>query len=298
MPEALAFLAGATIDGRASIEADILKVIAAHLATGPFGLNFPLLPGQRPTAAWTWRSSYKIARRELRAWARTRRSSAACETAGMRVHARPSAHSSTRNQGHRAGCRHVITIQGGEGGGHTGSVPTTVLLPQVVDAGEGAGGRSRRLLRPAGAWPARIGLPARQGIAMGTRFLMTTRFAGCLRRRWIATSRRDDAERISASRTWPSTACAQRMLDNEYLQIVWKVPARSGFKRLRIALSSALAVEKAQTGMSSALTCWRVFSGRPCEEDPEIGGANRHGRQRSLCFWSARWLMAQAGRRA
>ena len=28
----------------------------------------------------------------------------------------------------------VVTIQGGEGGGHTGSVPTTVLLPQVVDA--------------------------------------------------------------------------------------------------------------------------------------------------------------------
>src|SRR6185312_9723212 len=25
-------------------------------------------------------------------------------------------------------------IQGGEGGGHTGSVPTTLLLPQVVDA--------------------------------------------------------------------------------------------------------------------------------------------------------------------
>ena len=25
-------------------------------------------------------------------------------------------------------------MQGGEGGGHTGSVPTTVLLPQVLDA--------------------------------------------------------------------------------------------------------------------------------------------------------------------
>ncbi|MFZ9060408.1 MAG: NAD(P)H-dependent flavin oxidoreductase, partial [Steroidobacteraceae bacterium] len=28
----------------------------------------------------------------------------------------------------------AITIQGGEGGGHTGSVPTTLLLPQVLDA--------------------------------------------------------------------------------------------------------------------------------------------------------------------
>ena len=28
----------------------------------------------------------------------------------------------------------AVLVQGGEGGGHTGSVPTTLLLPQVVDA--------------------------------------------------------------------------------------------------------------------------------------------------------------------
>ena len=28
----------------------------------------------------------------------------------------------------------AVIVQGGEGGGHTGAVPTTVLLPQVVDA--------------------------------------------------------------------------------------------------------------------------------------------------------------------
>src|SRR6185436_11090606 len=38
----------------------------------------------------------------------------------------------------------MLIVQGGEGGGHTGSVATTVLLPQVLD-----------------------------GVAMGTRFLMT-----------------------------------------------------------------------------------------------------------------------------
>jgi NAD(P)H-dependent flavin oxidoreductase YrpB (nitropropane dioxygenase family) len=27
-----------------------------------------------------------------------------------------------------------VLVQGGEGGGHTGAVPTTLLLPQVVDA--------------------------------------------------------------------------------------------------------------------------------------------------------------------
>ena len=28
----------------------------------------------------------------------------------------------------------AVTVQGGEGGGHTGSVPTSLLIPQVVDA--------------------------------------------------------------------------------------------------------------------------------------------------------------------
>ena len=28
----------------------------------------------------------------------------------------------------------IIIVQGGEGGGHTGAVPTTLLIPQVVDA--------------------------------------------------------------------------------------------------------------------------------------------------------------------
>ncbi len=68
------------------------------------------------------------------------------------------------------GCE-MVTVQGGEGGGHTGAVPTTVLLPQVLDAvgvpvvaaggfGDGRG------LAAALAWGA-------AGIAMGTRFLMT-----------------------------------------------------------------------------------------------------------------------------
>ena len=31
----------------------------------------------------------------------------------------------------------AVLVQGGEGGGHTGAVPTSVLLPQVVDAVQG-----------------------------------------------------------------------------------------------------------------------------------------------------------------
>ena len=65
----------------------------------------------------------------------------------------------------------MVTVQGGEGGGHTGSVPTTVLLPQVLDAVQipviAAGGfADGRGLVAALAYGA-------VGIAMGTRFLMT-----------------------------------------------------------------------------------------------------------------------------
>jgi NAD(P)H-dependent flavin oxidoreductase YrpB (nitropropane dioxygenase family) len=65
----------------------------------------------------------------------------------------------------------AVLVQGGEGGGHTGPVPTTLLLPQVVDAVDvpviAAGGFfDGRGLVAALAYGA-------QGIAMGTRFLLT-----------------------------------------------------------------------------------------------------------------------------
>ncbi|MBV2235623.1 MAG: nitronate monooxygenase, partial [Sterolibacterium sp.] len=65
----------------------------------------------------------------------------------------------------------IVTVQGGEGGGHTGSVPSSILLPQVLDAVQvpvvAAGGYyDGRGLASALACGA-------AGIAMGTRFLMT-----------------------------------------------------------------------------------------------------------------------------
>jgi NAD(P)H-dependent flavin oxidoreductase YrpB (nitropropane dioxygenase family) len=65
----------------------------------------------------------------------------------------------------------MVNVQGGEGGGHTGSVPTTVLLPQVLDtvdvpviaSGGFADGRGLAAAMAYGA----------VGIAMGTRFLLT-----------------------------------------------------------------------------------------------------------------------------
>lgn len=65
----------------------------------------------------------------------------------------------------------AVMIQGGEGGGHTGSVPTTLLLPTVLDAVDipviAAGGFfDGRGLAAALAYGA-------AGIGMGTRFLLT-----------------------------------------------------------------------------------------------------------------------------
>jgi len=65
----------------------------------------------------------------------------------------------------------AVIVQGGEGGGHTGAVATSLLLPQVVDAVDipviGAGGFfDGRGLVAALAYGA-------AGIAMGTRFLLT-----------------------------------------------------------------------------------------------------------------------------
>jgi NAD(P)H-dependent flavin oxidoreductase YrpB (nitropropane dioxygenase family) len=68
----------------------------------------------------------------------------------------------------------AVLVQGGEGGGHTGAVPTSLLLPQVVDAVAGevpviaAGGYfDGRGLVAALAYGA-------SGVAMGTRFLLTS----------------------------------------------------------------------------------------------------------------------------
>ncbi len=66
----------------------------------------------------------------------------------------------------------AVIAQGAEGGGHTGAVPTSILLPQVLDAVDlpviAAGGFSdgRGLVAALGYGAA--------GIAMGTRFLLTS----------------------------------------------------------------------------------------------------------------------------
>ncbi|MFI1012269.1 NAD(P)H-dependent flavin oxidoreductase [Streptomyces sp. NPDC020965] len=85
----------------------------------------------------------------------------------------------------------AVIVQGGEGGGHTGEVATTVLLPQVVDAVGipviAAGGfhDGRGLV-------AALALGA-AGVAMGTRFLLTSdsTVPDAVKARYLAASVRD-----------------------------------------------------------------------------------------------------------
>ncbi|MFC8345481.1 NAD(P)H-dependent flavin oxidoreductase [Streptomyces sp. NPDC057280] len=85
----------------------------------------------------------------------------------------------------------AVIVQGGEGGGHTGDVATTVLLPQVVDAVGipvvAAGGFfDGRGLVAALAYGA-------AGVAMGTRFLLTSdsTVPDAVKRRYLAAGVRD-----------------------------------------------------------------------------------------------------------
>ena len=137
----------------------------------------------------------------------------------------------------------VVTVQGGEGGGHTGAVPTTLLIPQVVDAvGDkvpvvAAGGfKDGRGLVAALSWGA-------EGIAMGTRFLMTEespvpratlqRYIDCNNPGEIIVSRAMDG-------------LPQRMIINELLG---ELERASGLKKLIIAVRNGLAFRK-YTGAS------------------------------------------------
>lgn len=130
----------------------------------------------------------------------------------------------------------ALTIQGGEGGGHTGSVPTSLLLAQVVDAVQvpvvAAGGfKDGRGLVSALAYGA-------AGIAMGTRFLMSAEspVPQATLARYLAV--RDPAA-IIVSRA--IDGMPQRMIRNELLN---RLEQSGGLKRLLLALQSGLAYRK------------------------------------------------------
>lgn len=228
------FLAGATIAAD-RIESEILKV-KRLTDDQPFGLNFHMF---QPNAQQLLDLAVKYRLRAVsygrgpdkKVIGRLRDADIVCmPTVGALKHAQKAIEMGAN----------AVTVQGGEGGGHTGSVPTTVLLPQVVDAVAvpvvAAGGfYDGRGLLAALAYGA-------SGIAMGTRFLMTSdsKVPDVTLQRYLATR---DAEKIAISHL--VDGMPQRMIPNEYLAMLEKA---NPMKRLRIALT--LAVQwKAQTGM-------------------------------------------------
>ncbi len=161
---AFGFLAGATIPPE-RIDAEIERVKA--LTDRPFGVNFLMdAPGADVITEAIVRHGVRAAgynrSPDPTLIARLKGAGVVCvPTCGAARHA---------VRAEQLGAD-VIVVQGTEGGGHTGTVPTTLLVSQVVDRVSvpvvAAGGfRDGRGLVAALAFGA-------AGIAMGTRFLLT-----------------------------------------------------------------------------------------------------------------------------
>ena len=144
----------------------------------------------------------------------------------------------------------AVTIQGGEGGGHTGAVPTTLLVPQVIDAVAGkvpvlaAGGfKDGRGLVAAMAWGA-------DGIAMGTRFLLTQEspVPAETKQRYLACKNPADIIVSKALDGLP-----QRMITNEFLGAIEKagpigrllIAAQSGLRYMKLSGASPVELFRA-----------------------------------------------------
>ena len=161
---AIGFLAAATIPPE-DVEAEIEKVKA--LTDRPFGVNFLMdAPGADVITDAILRQGVRAAGYNRAPSAeligRLKDGGVVCiPTCGAVKHA---------VKAEKLGAD-IIIVQGGEGGGHTGSVPTSLLVPGAVDAVNvpivAAGGFfDGRGLVSALAYGA-------SGVAMGTRFLLT-----------------------------------------------------------------------------------------------------------------------------
>ncbi|BDM64293.1 2-nitropropane dioxygenase [Shewanella sp. NFH-SH190041] len=229
------FLAGATIAAE-RLEEEIQKVIAAT-GGSQFGLNFHMFQENAMQCV-------ELAiRYQLRAVsygrgpdkatiARLKKAGVLCiPTVGAVKHAIKAVELGAD----------MITIQGAEGGGHTGSVPSSILLPQVLEAvdvpviaaGGFSTGRGLAAALAAGA----------DGIAMGTAFLMTKESPTpeTTLSRYLAVN---DPAAVRVTRA--VDGMRHRMIDNPFIQ---RLERASPLGRLRIALGSAWRW-KQETGMT------------------------------------------------
>jgi NAD(P)H-dependent flavin oxidoreductase YrpB (nitropropane dioxygenase family) len=134
----------------------------------------------------------------------------------------------------------AVLVQGGEGGGHTGEVATTLLLPQVVDAVDlpviGAGGFfDGRGLVAALAYGA-------VGIAMGTRFLLTqeSTVPDVVKQFYL------DKTTADTVRTTKVDGVPHRVLRTELVELLEK---QSGLRSLAGAVRNALRFQR-ETGIA------------------------------------------------
>jgi NAD(P)H-dependent flavin oxidoreductase YrpB (nitropropane dioxygenase family) len=152
----------------------------------------------------------------------------------------------------------AVMIQGGEGGGHTGNVPTTLLLPTVLDAVDipvvAAGGFfDGRGLAAALAYGA-------AGVGMGTRFLLTrdSTVPDAVKQRYL------EADLNGTVVTAKVDGMPHRMLRTD---LVESVEETSALKRLGPTARRTLAFKK-MSGMT-----WRQLAAD--------GRAMKHGQDRS-----------------
>jgi len=221
---AIGFLAAATIPPH-EVEAEIEKVKA--LTHKPFGVNFLMdAPGADVITE-------AILRQGVRAAGYNRAPSAdligqlkeggvvCVPTCGAVKHAVKAA---------KLGAD-IIIVQGGEGGGHTGSVPTSLLVPGAVDAVNvpivAAGGFfDGRGLVSALAYGA-------SGVAMGTRFLLTAESPVPE----VTTDRYLEAEVSDVFVTTEVDGMPQRVVGNE---LVRGLETKGPLGRLIFALRNAM----------------------------------------------------------
>jgi NAD(P)H-dependent flavin oxidoreductase YrpB (nitropropane dioxygenase family) len=129
----------------------------------------------------------------------------------------------------------AVIVQGGEGGGHTGAVATSLLLPQVVDAVDipvvGAGGffDGRGLVAALSYGAA--------GVAMGTRFLLTqeSTVPDSVKQYYLG---RTVADRVVTARI---DGVPHRVLRTEFVEELEKTNAVTSMPR---ALRNAVAFKK------------------------------------------------------
>jgi nitronate monooxygenase len=245
------FLAGATIASE-DVEGEIKKVIDAT-GTNNFGLNFHMFQ-ENAQQCLDLAIEYKLRAvsygrgPDQATIARLKAAGVLCiPTVGAVKHAIKAVELGAD----------MVTIQGSEGGGHTGSVPSSILLPQilkavsvpVICAGGFSCGRGLASVLAAGA----------DGMAMGTRFLLTSDAPTpkITQQRYLDTHDVADI-RISTA----VDGMRHRMINNPFID---ELERSSGIKRLWLALSSARQWKK-ETGMTFSHMMKVFFKG--FREDP------------------------------